>query len=153
MQQGAGMCRHGRALATAAAAAAGTRLPCCSAQPAASGKTDKLDHLQWQFVGHRLLRNLTKQPKSRCLRHIYFTLYFSQGCSLPEQLIISQALRFLPFKHRKHMFKQMFAMKPRGSQLLYSPISKIWQELFPSKALSRAELAHEWLELRSWGYK
>lgn len=36
-----------------------------------------------------------KQTFQTC---IYFTLYFSQGCSLPEQLIISQALRFLTFK-------------------------------------------------------
>lgn len=157
MQQcsGCGMCRHVRALVTAAAAGAGTRLILMLPSACASGKIDKLDHLQWHFAGHRLplLRNLAKPPKSKCLRCIYFTVDFSQGCSLPEQLIISQALRFLTFKHRKHVFKQMFAMKPRGSQLLYSPVSNIWQELFPSKALSWAELAHGWLEEWSRGCK
>lgn len=63
-----------------------------------------------------------KQPFETC---IYFTLYFSQGCSLPEQLIMAQALRFLTSQQAKHMFKQMFAMKPGGSQLPYSSVANV----------------------------
>lgn len=86
-----------------------------SIEPSASGEMDKPGHLRWRFVGHRLLllRNLAKPPKSKHFRHVFILpCTFPKGALCLEQLIISQALRFLTFKQRKHMFKQMFTMKP-----------------------------------------
>lgn len=93
------------------------------------GGTDKPHSLQWWLAGHRLLllKELGQATKKKLFETcIYFTLYFSQGCSLPAQLIMVQALRFLTSQQGKHMFKQMFAMKPGGSsQLPYGSVANV----------------------------
>jgi len=92
------MSRRPGALAVAGAAAAGTRLV-LMLHPALGLWRDRqtgpsaVAGCKTQALASQELGQATKKQTFQTC--IYFTLYFSQGCSPPEQLIISQALRFL----------------------------------------------------------